>query len=167
MKNLTEIRRDNFLRLLDEFRDTHNKGRDFGLISAFSRYYDIKASHVSQIKNGTSNIGNPLARQIEGKTGKPSLWMDDGHHLVNMDNPDQVNFLNVAMTLYRVSPSAAKDVIMQSMLNEIKRLNQEPAMNSTNAALIDELNDFKKLNKSNKAAVMAAIQSLLATQEQG
>jgi|OpeIllAssembly_1097287.scaffolds.fasta_scaffold492860_2 hypothetical protein len=167
MKDLTEIRRNNLLAMINEYRDRVLKGVQHGAMTSFARHLAMNPVQLSQLKNGTAPIGNPLARQIEKKAGKPSLWMDDEHHLINMDDSDQVNFLNVAMKLYRISPSAAKDVIMQAMLDEIERLNQEPAMNSTNAALIDELNDFKKLNKSNKAAVMAAIQSMLATQEQG
>jgi len=125
MKELAEIRRDNFVRLLEEFKETHNQGRDFGLISAFSRYYDIKASHVSQIKNGTSNIGNPLARQIEGKAGKPAMWLDDEHHLVDMSDPKQVGFVEVVMTLYHSSPEHAREAILQTITEAYKRQSEK------------------------------------------
>lgn len=124
MKELSEIRRDNFLRLLEEFKNTHNQGREFGVIAAFARYYNMSQTHVSQIKNGTSKIGEPLARQIEEKTGKPALWMDDEHHLIDMSDPGQVDYVDVAMTLYRASPDNAKDALLKALREIVEKQNK-------------------------------------------
>lgn len=164
MKNIAEIRKINFQKLLDEYKNKHHGGKEHGHMTAFSRAYELSPTHVSQMKLGFSNIGETLARQLEKMADKPDRWMDDECHLINMDDSDQVNFLNNVMTLYRLFPSAAKDVMIRATLDEIERLNQESATRFTDAALSEELNEFKKLNKANKTAVMAVIQAMLATQ---
>lgn len=124
MKNLAEIRRDNLIAMINEYRDTVLKGVQRGAMTSFARYLDMNPVQVSQLKNGTAPIGNPLARQIEKKAGKPPLWMDDEHHLVDMGDPGQVDFFDVAMTLYRHSPENAKDALLKAMRDIVEKQNK-------------------------------------------
>lgn len=113
MNDLSEIRRLNFQKLLDEFKMTHHKGREHGALSAFARYYEMNPNQCSLLRTGANGIGDGLARRIEEKTGKPTRWLDDEHHLVDMSDPAQVSFVDVAMTLFRASPEHAKDALLQ------------------------------------------------------
>lgn len=124
MKDIAEIRRMNFLKLLDEFRDLNCNGIGRGSMAAFARYHDIALSFVSQMKSGGRNIGEVLARQLEKKSGKPDRWMDDEQHLIDMSDHKQVDFVDVAMTLYRASPDHAKDALLKAMRDIIEKQNK-------------------------------------------
>lgn len=60
------IRRENLLGLL--------KQRKYD--ADFARAYDLSDRLISQIKNGTREMGDDLARKMEKAMGKPKGWMD-------------------------------------------------------------------------------------------
>ena len=59
----------------------------------FSRKVEIDSTHLSQIKNpkNKKNLGEKLARKIEGAMGLPYGWMDKLHHDPSKDITDQIN----------------------------------------------------------------------------
>lgn len=122
---IAEIRRVNFLKLLDEFRDIHHGGIERGSMTAFARRYEMAVSFVSQLKKGSRDIGANLARQLEKQVGKPERWLDDEHHLIDMSDQKQVDFVDVAMTLYRSSPDSAKDALLKAMRDIVEKQNKQ------------------------------------------
>lgn len=121
MKDIAEIRRANFLKLLEEFRDSHCGGVERGAMAAFARYHDMAPSFVSQMKSGSRDIGEVLARQLETRSGKPVRWMDDKRHLIDMSDSGQVDFVDVALTLYRASPDHAKDALLKALRDIVEK----------------------------------------------
>jgi len=66
---IREIRHANLLRLLAE----HDQDIDF------AEACGLVPGHLSQLKNGTRNVGNDVARRIEQKKRLPEGWMDVLH----------------------------------------------------------------------------------------
>jgi hypothetical protein len=68
MDNKT-IRRINLIGLIAEF----------GTIEALARATGSVANYLSQIKSGSRNMGDALARQMESRMAKEMGWMDSPH----------------------------------------------------------------------------------------
>jgi transcriptional regulator with XRE-family HTH domain len=64
--DIREIRKCNLKRLIGD--DTH---------AVFAERAGMNTSHVSQILNGKSNIGNNLARKIEANLGLTAYMLDE------------------------------------------------------------------------------------------
>ena len=77
------IRFDNAMRLFDEFVQATVKSPDAatlrGLERRFAERLQIQPSYWSQIKGGSRQIGERLARQFEQLCRKPPGWMDQWH----------------------------------------------------------------------------------------
>lgn len=69
MKNISEIRHENFIKL----RENYKSDRDF------SKQIGISHTFTSNIKNKVKNIGEKIARQIEEYLVLPYGWMDQDH----------------------------------------------------------------------------------------
>lgn len=63
---MREIRRDNLQRLLTGYRFQRQ----------FAEATGLAAAHVSQMVNGTRDMGEDVARRIEKALGLPANWMD-------------------------------------------------------------------------------------------
>jgi len=71
------IRRQNLINLINQF----------GTIKALAEFAEMSDSHISQIKGGTSKIGDKLARKIEQKFSKPVGWIDTRHGTGTSEDP--------------------------------------------------------------------------------
>jgi hypothetical protein len=78
--DLARIRFDNALLLFDEFVQQAARHPDAatlrGLEGRFAERLGIQPSYWSQIKAGSRQIGERLARQFESRCRKPYGWMD-------------------------------------------------------------------------------------------
>jgi hypothetical protein len=78
--DLARIRFDNALLLFDEFVQQAARQPDAatlrGLEGRFAERLGIQPSYWSQIKAGSRQIGERLARQFESRCRKPFGWMD-------------------------------------------------------------------------------------------
>lgn len=61
-----ENRRANLIKLIE----------NYGTIEQFAEMADQSAGYLSQIKNGTRNMGTRIARKIEQAMGLADGWMD-------------------------------------------------------------------------------------------
>lgn len=75
---IKEIRRKNLGVLLEN--TTH---------IAFAEKAGMAAAHVSQIVNGSRNMGDKIARRIEKKLSLPVGWMDGPKMLYGTRDPDE------------------------------------------------------------------------------
>ena len=66
-----DFRRANLERLIEEYGG--------GTIERFAVLADQNPSYLSQIRNGTRNMGNQAARKIEVALGLSDAWMDLNH----------------------------------------------------------------------------------------
>lgn len=66
MRQVREIRRDNLQRLLAGYRFQRQ----------FAEATGLAAAHVSQMVNGTRDMGEDVARRVEKALGLPANWMD-------------------------------------------------------------------------------------------
>lgn len=77
VKTIADIRHDNLLELIEEF----------GSAEALAEAADTSPVYLSQLRNKAPDsktgkprqIGDPLARKLEGAAGKPEGWMDNVH----------------------------------------------------------------------------------------
>jgi hypothetical protein len=81
--DLARVRLDNALALFEEFVRSTARHADAatlrGLEGRFAEKLQIQASYWSQIKGGSRQIGERLARQFEQLCRKPNGWMDVVH----------------------------------------------------------------------------------------
>lgn len=54
--------------------------RQHGTLEALAEKTESSAAHLSQIKNGTRNMGRDVARRFERKLELPQGWMDTREH---------------------------------------------------------------------------------------
>jgi hypothetical protein len=82
-QDLAQVRLANALALFEEFVRATARHADAatlrGLEGRFAERLQIQASYWSQIKSGSRQIGERLARQFEQLCKKPSGWMDQPH----------------------------------------------------------------------------------------
>lgn len=64
-----------------EFRRTNLESliQEYGTIERLSDLSDQSPSYISQVRNGTRNMGNKVARKVESELGLPAGWMDLDH----------------------------------------------------------------------------------------
>jgi hypothetical protein len=81
--DLARVRLDNALALFEEFVRSTARHADAatlrGLEGRFAEKLQIQPSYWSQIKGGSRQIGERLARQFEQLCRKPNGWMDLAH----------------------------------------------------------------------------------------
>jgi hypothetical protein len=81
--DLARVRLDNALALFEEFVRSTARHADAatlrGLEGRFAERLQIQPSYWSQIKGGSRQIGERLARQFEQLCRKPTRWMDTAH----------------------------------------------------------------------------------------
>jgi len=81
--DLAQVRLDNALALFEEFVRATARHADAatlrGLERRFAERVQIQPSYWSQIKAGSRQIGERLARQFEQQCKKPVGWMDQPH----------------------------------------------------------------------------------------
>ena len=83
----------------------------FSSIKQFAEACDMNESHVSQIKNGSSNIGDRLARKLEQKFEKPSGWMDAAQ---NHGIEDEATIYLAGSTNHPYKPSLDETTIVRA-----------------------------------------------------
>ena len=71
MKQVKDFRRENLQRLLTGYRSQRQ----------FADSADLAAAYVSQMVNGTREMGEDVARRIERALGLSMGWMDTDHEL--------------------------------------------------------------------------------------
>jgi hypothetical protein len=83
LPDVSRVRFDNAMRLFDEFVQAAVKSPDVatlrGLERRFAERLQIQPSYWSQIKSGSRQIGERLARQFEQLCRKPAGWLDQRH----------------------------------------------------------------------------------------
>jgi hypothetical protein len=138
--DLARIRFDNALLLFDEFVQQVARHPDAatlrGLEGRFAERLGIQPSYWSQIKAGSRQIGERLARQFESRCRKPYGWMDraqdarasralpatsaappeDDDRLPH--NEDERFIVGLVLTYYRRHPDRARARLLE-LLGEV------------------------------------------------
>ena len=136
--DLARIRFDNALLLFDEFVQQAARHPDAatlrGLEGRFAERLGIQPSYWSQIKAGSRQIGERLARQFESRCRKPYGWMDrvqearavrsapaaapaaDDDRLPH--NEDERFIVGLVLTYYRRHPDRARARLLE-LLGEV------------------------------------------------
>jgi hypothetical protein len=136
--DLARIRFDNALLLFDEFVQQAARHPDAatlrGLEGRFAERLGIQPSYWSQIKAGSRQIGERLARQFESRCRKPYGWMDRAQGArapraapapaasPNDDrlphNEDERFIVGLVLTFYRRHPDRARARLLE-LLGEV------------------------------------------------
>jgi hypothetical protein len=108
-ENVTIIRRRNMLALYQQYARQHlAKGESAkGLEQTFAATLEISPSTWSQIKSARP-IGDRLARQIEQHAGKPAGWLDEPHDELQVSDPAEERFLDLARRAWRQANAKGK-----------------------------------------------------------
>jgi hypothetical protein len=142
VRDVSQLRLDNSLRLFDEFVRATVKDPDAatlrGLERRFAERLQIQPSYWSQIKSRSRQIGERLARQFEQLTHKPPGWMDQDHDAppvvapprdvpaavqAPIDSPlpqddDERFIVGLVLTYYRRHPQRARTRLLD-LLGEV------------------------------------------------
>jgi hypothetical protein len=118
--SVKQIRLDNLKRLFNEFKTQHNLP-DRGAGTAFSMAIGTTPKHFTVVKNGTSNIGDVFAAKIEKNLGLPAGYLDIPQTASAPKNPAEEGFIETALTLFRLSPEAAQEAMMEALRARLLR----------------------------------------------
>jgi hypothetical protein len=125
--DVARIRLDNAMLLFDEFVRAQVKHPEAatlrGLEGRFAQRLQIQASYWSQIKSGSRQIGERLARQFEHLCHKPQGWMDRSHGAGAFEVPavddgtprsdDERFVVSLVLSYYRRHPERARARLLQ------------------------------------------------------
>lgn len=115
-----QIRHRNFMASFQRFKDANPDLPERGMLKLFAERIGFSDRYLSHIKCNRKNIGNNVARTIEAALGLQHGWMDREHDAEAneflQDGPvDEAErmFLEMAKTLYRADPDAARRALME------------------------------------------------------
>lgn len=78
--DVKEIRRRNLSALLQAYKDAHVSPQGKPATNKeFAAFIDVAEKHLSQMLGGHRDMGDDVARRIEGRLRKPHGWMDSVH----------------------------------------------------------------------------------------
>jgi hypothetical protein len=119
---IKEIRKENFDSIWAQFACRLEKENAKATQGAFGKQYGLNPRHVSQIKNGTRDIGDAVARRIEICHIPPLRegWMDVQHGPGVPKDVVEEKLVEIILTLYRQRPAEALKVI-----NDLGKLGNE------------------------------------------
>lgn len=119
--SLPTVRRSNVLLLFGDFVAEHasNGAEPIGLAAKFAEKLQISASMWSQIKKGRV-ISDKLARQIETRCGKPSLWLDAVQSAEPLPDPGEERFVELARQAYRTQNARGKRALRTILLENMR-----------------------------------------------
>ncbi len=164
--DLARVRLDNALALFEEFVRSTARHADAatlrGLEGRFAEKLQIQASYWSQIKGGSRQIGERLARQFEQLCRKPNGWMDVAHgaassnakpsaaalgpaHLANVGtaatqdelaprDDDERFIMGLVLTFYRRHPQRARTRLLDLLGEVLIPATTSPSATSTSPA---------------------------------
>lgn len=122
--NSAQIRHNNFIKLFNDFIDSHPNAPRRGMLKAFAEHLRLSDRYLSHIKCGRKNIGNQVARAIEEQLKLPHGWMDREHDALKLPTDDREKlFLETALSLFRAQPVEARDL----MLDLLRQRLHQPA----------------------------------------
>lgn len=113
--DINETRRENLLKLLADYRDRVNDGREHGLLRDFGIASGVSDRQLSHLKSGRRNLGTATARLMEKSLGLPHGWMDEAHSKTMPESEAESLFVELALRLYRASPTGANMAILNAM----------------------------------------------------
>jgi hypothetical protein len=115
--NITIIRRQNLLTLLQEFAEQHliNEGATKGADQAFAALLQVSPSRLSQIKSSIA-IGNKLAHQIETICKRPTGWLSENQPDTK-PTPAEIAFLALAREVWLRQNSEGKRALTKAIRN--------------------------------------------------
>jgi len=118
--DVKQIRKANLHRLIAEA----------GTTSELVRRTGTNPSYLSQIvgPNGKRDVGDHLARELEGKLGKPYGWMDHDH--TNAVSPDEQDMLET----YRRLPQADQALCREALKDRLSRARQAAGLTQAQLA---------------------------------
>ncbi len=116
MPNLTIIRRQNVLRLFQDYAEQALSAGTppKGLEQAFAATLQISPSMWSQIK-AARPIGDKLARQIEVLCGKAAGWLDQVREDEAPLTSAETAFLDLALEAYRATNGVGRRALRQHL----------------------------------------------------
>jgi hypothetical protein len=120
--DLAAIRCHNLNALFEEFiaAEFGQGASGHGAASQFSEKLGIRLNIVSMFRSRARSISDRVARQIEGRLGKPKGWLDAGSDLERSD-----------IELVRQAWKAADDVGRQGLVELAEQLLQEAQRGGT------------------------------------
>jgi hypothetical protein len=110
---IKDIRKENFFYVWEEFQRRLNAENAKATQGVFGKQYGLNPRHVSQIKNGTRDIGDAVARRLElaHNPPLPTGWMDVQHGPGTPKDVVEEKLVEIILTLYRQRPAEALKVI--------------------------------------------------------
>ncbi len=137
-RKLAQLRLANALLLFEAFVRQTARHADAatlrGLERRFAEQVDVQPSYWSQIKGGTRQIGERLARQFEQRCDQPRGWLDLPHSAgsLEVESPDASNhsdelapcdederfIVGLVLTYYRRHPQRARTRLL-GLLGEV------------------------------------------------
>jgi hypothetical protein len=119
--DIKEIRKQNFAALFADFERRQREANAKATLVEFGKQYALNHRHVSQIKNGSRDIGDAVARRLEQLHTPPLSpgWMDVQHGPGVPKDEVEEQLVEIMLTLYRQQPAEALKVIKE--LGQIKR----------------------------------------------
>jgi plasmid maintenance system antidote protein VapI len=113
--DIKQIRKQNFRELYSRFERNQEAKRVKATLVEFGKKYGLNNRHVSQIKNGTREIGDAIARRLEQQHNPPlpQGWMDVQHGPGVPKDQVEEQLVEIILTLYRQRPAEALRVIKE------------------------------------------------------
>lgn len=117
-----QIRHRNFMRLFNDFIHKHPEAPQRGMLKLFAERLNMSDRYLSHIKCNRKNIGANIARAIEERLQLPHGWMDREQDLsIQPVNEQERLFIATALSLFRVQPDAARDVLLRSFQQQLRK----------------------------------------------
>lgn len=127
-KPIKTIRKLNFERIWQRWLAAGSEG-ERRTLKMFAAELGKDKVHLSQIKNGSRNIGTRLARSLE-KAVTPKLpdgWMDREHRDCDPTNQAEQELTALLLTLYRQNPRRTAAALKAMSPREVKTTNKSPS----------------------------------------
>lgn len=99
--SVIDIRYANFIGLYKRFEEKCAKTNMRPTLQQFGETLWLPLGMASQYKCRAKNIGHAVARRIESHLGLEPGWMDRSHPDPRPSNPDEAEFQQLALELFR------------------------------------------------------------------
>jgi hypothetical protein len=118
--NSSQIRHKNFHTLFEDFITRHPNQPRRGMLKQFAQHLNLSERYLSHIKCQRKNIGNSVARVIEGALGLPQGWMDREHDAPRTPVDDREKlFIETALILFRAQPDHARELMLNLLRQQL------------------------------------------------
>lgn len=124
MIGIYEIRKQNFNWLFEQYKDSLWRDDptvpNRGMLMRFAERIGENPRYLSHVINDRRNIGEELARSMERALHLPEFWMDQDHTGINPVTPDEREFVDSALRLFRKNASEAQSALLKAIAEKLQ-----------------------------------------------